>query len=61
MWNEKQNVSHLRVFGGVCYPLIQKQFLNAYQRQKSTEVGLSPFDVILSSIVPVGVEGAYVA
>ena len=40
MWQRKPDVSHLRVFGSVCYPLIQKQFRSAYEHKRTCDVGI---------------------
>ena len=40
MWKERPDVRHLRVFGSVCYSLIQKQFRQAYNHKQTTEVGI---------------------
>ena len=40
MWNKKPDVGHLRVFGSVCYPLIQKQFRSAYEHKRTCDVGI---------------------
>ena len=40
MFNKRPDVRHLRTFGSVCYPLVQKQFRDPYQHSKVCDVGM---------------------
>ena len=40
MFNMTPNVSHLRVFGSVCYPLIQKKQRDPYRHKATCDVGI---------------------
>ena len=40
MFNMTPDVSHLRVFGSVCYPLIQKKQRDPYRHKATCDVGI---------------------
>ena len=40
MFNMTPSVSHLHVFGGMCYPLIQKKQRDPYRHKATCDVGI---------------------